>query len=307
MKIMNFFLAVLAAASHLSLHAQVGRSDDDYALGRKVGACLVTKCQVFTGWLDSDRPASDQAVRMRLETQLFGPRINSDVVTLPFADPNLKLGPPRSPNQAWANVQSARNTYVTAVLALERIRSSAPGDPVLLTSDPHAQDTVRSLATEATRLQSSPDAIGVSVGSLSQAPNRALAGYLYEYLTNLETLETIELFASLLAQMMGNPGVPSDTWDSIGQNLVVEYHRLSPSGRAGVVLRFSELGQSADLPAARAGLLGLSRLAAFYASIKSTISPSAIAKLARAYGAIRDSVPLAYDAALSQLLNIKPR
>src|SRR5215471_3664698 len=88
-------LLLLGVAAGVLLPAQMLQPSDDYTVGRKVGECLVVKCQVFTGWLDTESPQFGHPILIRLEAQLFGPKISSDSVAIPFADPNARFREPR--------------------------------------------------------------------------------------------------------------------------------------------------------------------------------------------------------------------
>jgi hypothetical protein len=234
--------ALLVWSTGVSAYAQPRESIEGYSLGRRVGECLVVKCQIFTGWLATETPKSGEPVMVRLDKQLYGDQIHAELVPVPYANPKAVLREARSPNQAWENVVFGSNAPVAVVMAGERIRIIPQGDPVVVTSSQREVEIIRSLVAEAIRLQASPESISDSVASLSRASNPALAGFLHVHLLRVETVNTPEFGATLLGRMIGNPGVPSGTWEEIANYMVLDYTLLSPSGRAAMVQRFAAPG-----------------------------------------------------------------
>ncbi len=256
----------------------------DYGLGRTVGECLISGCQVFRGFLLTESPAPGEPAKVEVTEQLFGPPLKADIVGVPFADPNDVRKSGTSPNRAWrGGAALSRNAPLTVVLALERIGDVKPGDPVRVVSDGRRSAIIRSFSLEAARLDASPESIADSVASLSREPNPALSGYLFARLTRLETVRRPELECTFLMQMIANPGVPSEAWSDIAEQLVLNYHRLSPGGRLGVVRRFAELGQSHNIRTAVLGFNGLARIGSFDGSLRALLGPAVVGGLTDSY------------------------
>ena len=96
-------------------------------------------------------------------------------------------------------------------------------------------------------------------------------------------------------------------WEELETYLVLNYHRLSPSGRAAMVQRFAALGQRGDKAAAKAGFQGLASLASFDTSIRAFLSPAALAGLASAYAGATANGQVGDSVALGSLLGVSTK
>jgi hypothetical protein len=264
MKILLLIISIALNIGNAQLWAQRGESLKDYGVGWAAGQCLVRKCQVFRGFLLTGKPNSGESVALRIEEHLFGPTNSPTTVSLRFAESDDIRRRAFSPHRAWGwGVVFSAGAPVTVVRALENIADVAADDPVLVTSSDRTAAMIRSLAAEAGRLEASPSSVSDLVDSLSQEANPALAGYLFWYLTQRVVVAEPELETRLLGRMIESKSVPPEIWDELAAHIVLQYHRLSDTGRATVVTRLAQLGLSSDVRSAQAGFVGLARIAEF--------------------------------------------
>jgi hypothetical protein len=297
--------AVALACLPLQASAQIRRSqaDLDYVVGQTVGECLIAKCSIFRGPLLTDSPKSGQMVTVGVNEWLFGPASETEA-KVPYSSEISVKAPLESPGHAWDGVSLVRGVQLTVVLALERIRATKSGVPVLVTSDDRTSDLIRSLASDAVRLERDPGQVPEAVASLSQYPRPAMAGFLYDYLTEREVVKNPALCTRLLGQMIGSASVPSLGWNLYSAATVANFHRLSTGERAAAVERFAELAQQADARAAGAGLLGLALISAFDDSVRSMIPVTALSKVAASYRALVASGSFSPNESLEKALGV---
>jgi hypothetical protein len=272
------------------------------SLGEQVGSCLILKCQAFRGTLLTESPKAGEPVAVRVQEWLFGTPTPGDTVLVPYDNRPAKSG--FGTATAWANAELGANVPVTVVIALETGGGVFEGEPVLVTFNDREAALVRRLTEEALLLKRKPDLISAEVASLSSATSPAIAGYLLEYVMFSKEITQRGLSARLLMQMLGNPGVPPEEWDTIPFFLIAASGGLPPEERSGVTMRFVDLAQQADEHAARAGFIGLRMLASPLAAspsdglLLSSVPPAVLSKLGAAYrallqkNAIEPSVPL---------------
>jgi len=216
----------------------------------------------------------------------------------------LRKAPTESPGYAWKGVSLAPDAPLTVILAVQRVGAVQAGSPVFVTSDEHKTEVVRSLSEKAVQLEHSPALISDLVASLPRETNLALAGYLF-ILTGHVALRNPELASSLFETMIGSPGVPPETWGEIAGFMVLDYYRLSESGKGAVVKRFTDLAQQSDSSAVRAGFRGLNKIASFDHSVSARIPPASLGGLVNAYRDLVKSGSLARNAPLETELGIK--
>jgi hypothetical protein len=264
----TLLLAILAtlsgtvSAQRLENRPQTARETEQlrqYALGDTVGECLVAKCSIFTGYLLADAPQPGEPVAVQVNERLFasGNPI-PDTIRVAYADPAEPAEPLKTPSpaaQAWEGVGLQRNALITVVL-------EESGAPVLVTSTPQDAELIRSLASEALRLQQAPAAVRDRVASISQVDNPAVAAFLVVHLERIETIHDPDTSVTLLSQLLGSGSVPSEAWEDIVNHVVLDYDRLTGGSRATLVSRLAELGKSADLRFASPGIRGLSKIGA---------------------------------------------
>ena len=178
-------------------------------------------------------------------------------------------------------------TFQFIVLARERAGFVQAGQPAIVTTSDHDSDAIRSLLPHASLLEKHSDLASDEVASLSRAPNPALAGFLFAYLTWSGKLKG-ELAADLLDQIFANPSVPPEVWDSMPFWLEMASAAQPPEKRAALTQRYVELAQRPDPRAARAGFAGLAIVISDEES-KPLIPPELRSKLAGLYlGWIQD-------------------
>lgn len=294
-------LMIVCCFQPLTLDAQ-GKSDgmDNYRLGNDVGECVVMKCQVFRGHLVTDSPKSGQLVTIKVDEVFFGLAAGQDVVRIPYSKENWVKAPSESPGYAWRKVTLAGSENLTIVQALDRLRAVEAGAPVFVTEEEGEVAIIRRLTEQAHQLEKSPDAISTAVSSIYDP---ATAGFLDAQVRHL-ALKDPELAAVLFQQMIGNPNVPAPAWNQIANYMILDYYRLSESGKGSVVTRFTELAQEPDLRTGALGFTGLARLATSNRDIP-TLIPSAVqARLAQSYRALVAKGSMRRDPSLEMELGI---
>jgi hypothetical protein len=270
-----------------------------YALGETVGNCVVAKCSIFNGYVLSDAPQPGEPITVQVNERLFaGGASISDTVRVPYADPAEPRKTPSPIAQAWEGVELQRNTLITVVL-------DEAGAPVLVTSTPRDADLVRSIASEALRLQQSPGAIGDLVASLSQADDPAMAAFAVVHLERIETTHGPDTSVTLLSQLLGSRNVPPEASEDIVDHAVLDYDRLTGGSQATLVSRLAELGKSADLRLASPGIRGLSKIGASDNSMWALVPNDARAGIAQNYRQLVTTGAMTRNPALESALGIQ--
>jgi hypothetical protein len=289
------FVNVVLGSQAIVMAAPPPNRSEDYALGSRIGGCLVVACEVFRGFVLSESPKSGGPITIHVEEVLFGMPNKPDQLDLPYED----LAHARNGDggnylaSAWANVTPSRNTPVTVVFALESGFLFHRAEPVLVTSDERETGIIRSLTEKAAQLDSSPDLISEAIASLSSNPNPPLAGYLFTYLTLGRHLPPTDITVGFLSQLLGNPSVPAGQADSIAAFLVFRYYYLSPGSKMALISRFAELGQQADLELTKAAYYGLGRIAEFDHSVRAMVPSASLSGLESTYRSLvkKGSIP----------------
>jgi hypothetical protein len=287
-KLLLSLMILTSGVRPFALFAQV-RSETarDYGWGRMVGDCLVSKCQIFRGFLLTESLKSGEFASVRVAEQLVGPPIGTETVEVPYGDPNDVRMSGVSPNRAWrGGVTFSRNAPVMVALALEDNPYAKAGQPMLVTSDEHCSAIIRTLVADAAHLETVPDGISSTVASLARDPNPALAGYLYAHLTRREIVDKPELECALLLQMVGSPSVPPEAWTEIALEARTQYHRLSTTGKTTLGRRFLQLCQDPDKRIAAASFKALAGMGSFDDPAWQSIEPSSIQKFTTVYRAL---------------------
>jgi hypothetical protein len=304
----TLFLVIAAISGTIS--AQIANSQPrspreteqarQFALGDTVGRCIVAKCSIFTGYLLSDAPQPGEPIAVQVNERLFvGGDPIPDTARVAYADPlEAAKGPAREIAQAWEGVELQRNTLITVVL-------DEAGAPVLVTSAPRDADLVRSIASEALRLQQSPGAMGDLVASLSQADDPAMAAFAVVHLERIETTHDPDTSVTLLSQLLGSRNVPPEASEDIVDHAVLDYDRLTGGSQATLVSRLAELGKSADLRFASPGIRGLSKIGASDNSMWALVPNDARAGIAQNYRQLVTTGAMTRNPALESALGIQ--
>jgi hypothetical protein len=240
----------------------------DYSLGSVVGECLLHKCQIFTGWLETDSPKSGDPVTIRVQQPLFGPLIQANTIEVPYSSEIVVKAPYTGPAWAWRGVPLVKSRLLAFVLTLEQRGGHDAGEPLFISSESKATDTIAALIKEDQWLRSSPDSIADDVASLSSKKDPAAAGLLFTRLADRDLLFRPDFGAPLMLQLLGNQSVPSDVWRMIKGEVVVSYYGLSDDRKAAIVSGFRRLIQSPDPHAALAAFEGLWDISQFDSSAR---------------------------------------
>jgi hypothetical protein len=183
MRTLSWLLLMIYSIQPLAQSAQLPNGiARDYGLGLSVGTCLITKCQIFQGFLLTPSMKPGDSAVVQVAEQLFGPPLGGEVVKVPYGDPNDLFRSGESPNRAWrGGVTFSTNAPVMVTLALEDTALAKAGQLMLVTSDEIRFAKIRFLIKEALQLEANPDAvtrnISIAVESLARNANPVLAGY----------------------------------------------------------------------------------------------------------------------------------
>ena len=290
------------------LNAQVAVNPPGYALGRVIGHCIVTRCQIVRGTLRTDTPIPGRPVLVHLEEQIAGPPVSGDTMELPYVDPREHLKSIDYLHEAWGiggGVQFLYGAPVLAVVALAPESANTAANyhgPLIVTSNQDILETTRSLTQAAARLEAFPDGISDAVASLSRKVDRSLAGFLFSYLTERVTVKNPDLETALLGQMIGSPSVTPLVFNEIVAHIGLNYYRSSPSARAAIVRRFVDLADGRDDKAAEAGLRGLGQISHFRNEIMPMLPPATAARISSTYRRLLQSRRMPRDPELEKLL-----
>jgi len=228
------------------------------------------------------------------------------MVQLPYeAAGEVSKAPESDLARAWQGVSLVRNTPVTVVLALERIGTIAAGTPAVVTESARESEAIRTLAEQAHQLETSPASISGAVSNLAAVNNPSLAAYLHVYLTKHETVNNPDLAVRLLGQMIGMSSIPAAAYPDIADDIVLDYHRLTPASHAAVIGRFTELARTTNAQVAGPAFRGLGKIAAFDDSAGSFVAPGAREELGAAYNALVKDGTISRNNTLEQQLGIK--
>jgi len=153
-------LIALACSSQTPVvpRATHGAEEEDYYVGRMIGLRLTAKCQIFRGLLVAPLSLEGGASVMVAE-QMFGPRCKSQIVKIPFADPDGRPPSPEQLNSAWRRAPLSTNPEGTVLPAVEQIPYIKAGNPIAVTSNEHVVALIRSLIAEAARIERSPSGL----------------------------------------------------------------------------------------------------------------------------------------------------
>jgi hypothetical protein len=286
MKILLPFLAIVSAAQTPVVSRVTRNADEnDYYIGRGVGECLVTKCQIFRGFL-TGVPTPEQGAMVAVSEQLAGPPIDGQIVRVPFAVPDQGPPIPGRVGSAWKGVTLARDTEVTVMLAVDDVVYTKAGNPIAVVSGGHRQAVIQHLAAEAARIEGSADGVSDGVDRLSVSPDPPVAGYLFTHAQRIETYRSPDLAGLLLAKMVGSSSVPPVAWNEICQLARTNYERMTADGRVVLIKRFVDLVDTLDPRVAIPAFNALEVTTHVDATLQTSLQPSEMAKLVSAYRAL---------------------
>jgi len=301
------YAAVFLAGSWLPLIGQVAEQPPGFSLGRHVGECLVANCRIFRGVLLTRSPVPGQPVLVRVDEMIFGRPDLPKTVALRYVDPKQIVKDFDGVAVAWGvggGPTFGSEAPATVALALEPVAGVGPGEPLLVTSNERITAWIRSLASEAMKVQDAPETISERVAMIEQSENGPLAGYLFTYLTKRLISRDLDLETSLLGRMLDSKSVPTHAVGDIVMELGVEYSSLSSGARLAVVKHFSELTQRADDEVAARGFAGLAQIEYFHEEVRTMIPPATMVKLASAYRALVRKGRVKQNRSLDALLGV---
>jgi hypothetical protein len=283
MRLVTVFSVLVVCSAPGVAADRTSQAIKDFALGLRVGYCMVAGCQVFQGHALT-AAQSGGAITVRVEDWLYGASA-SEVVEVPYETPRNGYGGEgvASVAEAWAGVEPGAGARVTVALGIGSGWEVQAGRPVRVTSDEREARIIRSLAEEETRLERTPEAVSAAVASLAHAPDPTLAGYLVAHLTFSKNIPRQSLRSELLLEMLGNPGVPADAWEGIPFRLLMVSGNQPSDQRARVVQKFVELAERKDVAAAVVGFHALSQVSAADNPDRLLIPTTDIGPLSTAY------------------------
>jgi hypothetical protein len=244
-------------------------------------------------------------VSVRVEDRLFGAAVPG-TVQLPYAALHESpRGPARVLAHIWSGVTLRTNAPVIVVLGQSTSDSPRADTPRVVTSSQQNIEIIRSLVSEALRLETSPESIHDAIASLAHVQNPALAGFLVVHLRRIDTIHNPDTAATLLVQIVDNENVPASEREDIVDSIVLDYDRLTDGNRALIVSRFAKLGASEDAGLAALGLRGLVKISDFDQSVGTMVPASAVGAIGRNYRTLMARGALAHSDALEKVLGIR--
>ena len=173
---MRFLLVVFGLAFSVTRAAADDggrRALRDFGVGQELGYCVAAGCQVFRGFLADDSFSSGHPIAVQVEEWLFGaPPGAPEKVAVPYADQMRNGDGGGVPALAWEGLKLSKNLPVTVVFGVKRGWGVQAGNPVIVVSGDGETALIRSLTSEALRLERSPDAVSDRVASLSRTQDR---------------------------------------------------------------------------------------------------------------------------------------
>jgi hypothetical protein len=242
-----FIVCLMLSGGSSSVSAQLQSpniKERDYALGVALAKCFPAKCKLVDGTLLTNDPKRTATVEILIQP---GPATGGRTETLEilYSSPGLPATIDQSLSAVWKDVSFLRGSVVTAVVAKEQVGDWRPGEAVVVTTNERTARAVHSLFLEEAQL-SGVGGVERAVNSLTNEPNPALAGFLFEYLTRREIAKNPDLGIVLLARLVRNNSVPAAAWSRIFLFLALDYHMVSTNQKLGLDRELARFARDPD-------------------------------------------------------------
>jgi hypothetical protein len=120
-------------------------------------------------------------VRLKVQERFYGVPDDVDIIELPYSTEMRAKKYIENPGYPWLKISLSKDSLITAVVPMERVRQFGPGMPAFLTNSERESEAIRALAEQCVRLEQSPSAIPETTWTRSALPEAMLAGFIFEY------------------------------------------------------------------------------------------------------------------------------
>jgi hypothetical protein len=239
---------VMASLGVNGMHAQSTEQEmEQFAMGQRLGECLVRGCVVFRGVIqsvgeplkesgerDSQRAMTTRNVDVKVSESLFGTPKGSSVQLL-YAAPPEKTKTALGPWLPWRTVTiAAGGELLVARWAGEAPRATwmgKPEDVAVVVSDQTRFGAIRDAITEHRRFERTPNDVEAIPRLIRDKQDNLFTGYALAYLMEGETVRNVDRTATIMSQLIGNELVPPAGRVAIGNWLASTFYRLAANTR----------------------------------------------------------------------------